>query len=291
MESKIADEAIKARAHLVEALKGLNEIIRLASEAGREDVKEAAEAARQPVKKAAQAFNKEIKDSGGDASKIDPIVVDNADEAADKAQAELKKLYAELEKRVKATEEVAKATDQNLKEWGFGPDRTDAGKPKPEPGSWAGFITDQTLSHAETLYGEDSKPGLVEDVNRASGLLDEHHQALNGRLGEPGLTGRVQALENTVEELNRKGGSSFPFNGRTAGAGGTAALLIFFTVFSLLSMNFSTALIASAFVALVVAIFLGLFFGSKDKTSKQRNPFGSKDKTSSWKNIFRPNNK
>ncbi len=95
---EIAAKAIEARTHLVAALEGLDEIIRLATRQGREDIVEAAEQSRQATVKAAGAFNENI--TGKPVNQIDPIKVDEADKAAVRADEDIKRLVAALEGRV-----------------------------------------------------------------------------------------------------------------------------------------------------------------------------------------------
>lgn len=95
---EIAAKAIETRSHLVAALEGLDEIIRLATRQGREDIVEAAEQSRQATVKAAGAFNADV--TGKPVNQIDPIKVDEADEAATQADEDIKRLVAALESRV-----------------------------------------------------------------------------------------------------------------------------------------------------------------------------------------------
>lgn len=115
--TRIAEVAIQTREHLVEALKGLDEIIRLANEAGRDEVKKAAEAAKKPVQEAAKEFNKQVDEAGGNATRIDRIAMEEANEAATKGKKTCEQLLKELEKRVdqhdKEIDDLKKRVDQH----------------------------------------------------------------------------------------------------------------------------------------------------------------------------------
>ena len=146
--SQIAAKAIDCREHIIQALKGLDEIIELANKAGRDDVVRAALAAKRPVRQAAKAFNDSVDEAGGDAKHIDPILIEDTDKTALRAIEELRRLYVELDRKVNDINE-------NIATWGFGPDRDDSGKPIPTKNSWADWVTGSVLETNEVLHNKE----------------------------------------------------------------------------------------------------------------------------------------
>ena len=155
---RIANMAIATRTHLVEACKGLDEIIRLAQEAGRDDVKAAAEAAKAPVKKAAKAFNDGVAKAGGNASKVAPIIIEAADEAASAGKKTTKELLEELQKKVEANKAEADSAFALL-----GLDFK-AGSATVIQDGWAYNVNKGLKEHQSLLQGEDGASGIVKDV-------------------------------------------------------------------------------------------------------------------------------
>lgn len=152
---QIVVQANQTRSHLVAALHGLDEIIRLAEEAGRDDVAKAAKAARVPVTRAAKTFNRNVA-SSDNPTKIDPVVLDEANKTADKAEKTTEELLKELQRRVDGIE-------SNVTTWGFSSDRFGDGKPKPTEGSWADWTTKSISSHGETLNGHENRIKALEE--------------------------------------------------------------------------------------------------------------------------------
>ena len=111
---RIAELAIKTRANLVEALKSLDEIIRLAQKADRDDIRKAAQASKQAVRKATKAFNDGVERAGGNATKIDPIVVEAADEAASDGKKTCKELLEELARRVDGHDKAIASSKEEM---------------------------------------------------------------------------------------------------------------------------------------------------------------------------------
>ena len=146
---QIVMQANQTRSHLVAALHGLDEIIRLAEEAGRDDVAKAAKAAKAPVTRAAKTFNRDVA-SGDNPTKIDPVVLDKANKEADKAEKTTEELLKELQRRVDGIE-------TNVATWGFGSDRFDDGKPKPTEGSWADWTTKMISNHESRIEALEGK--------------------------------------------------------------------------------------------------------------------------------------
>ena len=155
--SQIAAKATDCRAHIIQALKGLDEIIVLANKAGRDDLVRAALAAKRPVRQAAKAFNDSVDEAGGDAKHIDPILIEDTDKTALRAIEELRRLYVELDRKVNEINE-------NIATWGFGPDRDDSGKPIPTNNSWAGWVSDVVLETNNTLHNKEN--GVIARISR-----------------------------------------------------------------------------------------------------------------------------
>lgn len=137
--SDIAYVAVSTRNHLVDAIRGLDEIIRLADEADESQLKAAAQAAKAETTKAAKAFNAKIDDAGGDARKIDPIAIDDAEAAATAADKRRDDLLKQLDERVKSLED-------RLNTWGFGPNVE-----APTQNSWADKVQGTLASHGNAI--------------------------------------------------------------------------------------------------------------------------------------------
>lgn len=206
----IAERALTVRINLTDALTSIEDIISLATNAGRTDVVRAAQAVKSSTRAAAKKFNDEVAKTDGDPTKMDSIVLDSADKAADEAQTELRGLYNKLKEQVDGIDENVKGIKDNIKLWGFGTKRNQDGLPIPKKDSWAaaveenlteldnsnaawGFgterdatgktvpventwaawVTGDVVKHNETLYGPDGKSGLVKDVADVKMMIEQ----------------------------------------------------------------------------------------------------------------------
>ena len=207
---RIAELAIETRTHIVEALNGLDEIIKLAEAVGRDDIVATAKQARQPVAKAAKTFNGQVAENNGDATKIDPVVLDEANAASTKAKKTTEELIKELEKKV----------DANKKE----------------------------ADSAFALLGLDFQAGkarVIEDGwthNVNSGLKDhqERIERLENNVGRAGEDGTFVFADSFIERVDNV--APFSFNSPTGGLIGLIAVIIALAFFLITGSEFGVAL-------------------------------------------------
>lgn len=99
---EITSRAIEARDHLVAAIEGLDRIIALATQQGREDIVEEAKKQRIAAIHATNTFNDEIADR--DVDDLNPDTVNALHQQGKQSEQDMRALYAELEKRVSGLE-------------------------------------------------------------------------------------------------------------------------------------------------------------------------------------------
>lgn len=182
--NRIAELAIATRTHIVEALTGLDEIIRLAQAAGRDDIAATAKRTKQPIVEAAKTFNGQVSENSGDATKIDPATVKAADKAATEGKKTCEELLKELEKKVDANKKEADSAFALL-----GLD-FQAGKAQVTKDGWVDKVSNGLSAHQATLYGENGKSGLVQDVKDIQKHLG-HTRGEDGSVTFDALNGRI----------------------------------------------------------------------------------------------------
>ena len=230
---RIAELAIETRTHIVEALNGLDEIIKLAEAAGRDDIVATAKQTRQPVAKAAKTFNGQVAENNGDATKIDPVVLDEANAASTKAKKTTEELLKELEKKV----------DANKKE----------------------------ADSAFALLGLDFQAGkarVVEDGwthNVNSGLKDHQKriESLENNVGRAGEDGTFVFADSFFERVDNS--APFSFNSLTGGLIGLATAIVALAAFLLTGGEFNTALFWSIMIGVAALLFSGLIAAPRNK--------------------------
>lgn len=169
---RIAELAIATRTHLVEALRGLDEIIRLAEAAGRDDVTKAAKAAKTPVKEAAKAFNDKVDKAGGNATRIDPVELTEADKTAAKGKQTCEELLKELAKRVDGHDKaIASSKEEMAGVLALLGIHSPSGKPDFKTDGWAHSVNTGLTNHESRITALEESSAMPFPFNGLWGGL------------------------------------------------------------------------------------------------------------------------
>lgn len=264
MSTQLANQARATQAHLLEALKGVEEIIRLADEAGNAGVASRGRDIKERLTGAAEAFVQNVKTADGDADKVDPRVVRSAETAAGDALTELRMLHDQLARKIELTNKA------------LGIEVDDDGNVR--------FIENgvarSAVENHKVLHGTEDQPGLIARVEALE-------SALPNQRTDTGFTGfNPRRRHNRHESVDSHGAptrhASFDSSGRSrpttyVGSGtvqqydfkkALGMILVFvlvFTIVGLLSLLFGWPIfgpvqgaLIGAFIGALVAVFAAL---------------------------------